>query len=229
MWLQKYIQLLLLVKLPIMIKSFVTNLRFVVLVLLFMFHYSDSNSQMWGGLFNENRKYNQDITLYESKRFVIDSIIGRSSSPVYLEIDAIAAAKSGELTTIVYSCDSLKRKGVVFCFWSDFWNKYGTDFKGFKYKRLTNDEAYTLIKMILNEVGKFSKRTYSGMSYMGGLMVDGGETYFDYLGMTILLTGNKEGVSNIRLFWGDFDAEWNIGDVERMKKRLDQKNKKLSY
>lgn len=207
-----------------------TNLIKIFSLTIFIFiNQENILSQMWGGLFNEYRKYNQDITLYESKRYIIDSVIGRSATPVYLEIDAIAAARSGELTTLVYSCDSLKKKGVVFCFWSDFWNKYGTDFKGYKYKRLTNDEAYLLIKIILSEVDKFRSRTYSGMYYMGGLMTDGGETYFDYLGMTILLTGNKEGVSNIRLFWGDFDAEWNIGDVERMKKRLDQKNKKLKY
>ena len=201
----------------------------LLLIFCLLINQNDALSQMWGGLFNEYRKYNQDITLYEAKRYVIDSIIGRSKSPVYLEIDAIAAAKSGELTTVVYSCDSLKKKGVIFCFWSDFWNKYGTDFKGFKYKQLTNEESFSLIKIILSEVDKFRKRTYSGMYYMGGLMLEGGETYFDFMDMTVLLTGTKEGVSNIRIFWGNFDAEWNIGDVERMKKRLDQKNKKLKY
>jgi hypothetical protein len=199
-------------------------------LLAFLIFFSTSLFGQFSSLFGEMKKYNQDINLYESKRYIIDSIYGRSKSPIYIEIDAMTAARSGELTTLVHSCDSMKKKGVVFSFWGEYWNKYGVDFKGYKYKQFSFDQTLTLLNLIFSESEKFKTRKYKNFEDKKFLqMIDGGETYFDFLDMTILLTGNREGVSNVRIFWGDFDATWELVSMEKTKKRLLEKQKMLNY
>ncbi len=202
-------------------------MRNIFIILLIIVSHN-SWAQYASLLFGDMKKYNQQVNLFESKRYIIDSIYGKSRTPVYIEIDAMTASSSGELTTLVHSCDSIRKKGVVFVFWGEYWNKYGVDYKGYKYKQLTFDQTIKLTDFILSEAEKFKTRKYKNFEKYS-FSSDGGETYFDYLDMTILLTGNREGVNNIRIFWGDFDATWDMASLEKTAKRVKQKAKMLDY
>lgn len=56
------------------------------------------------------KEYSKEIALYNSKQFLFKNILGSSPEVVQFEILPLAAASSGELTTLLYKCDSKKRK-----------------------------------------------------------------------------------------------------------------------
>lgn len=56
------------------------------------------------------KEYSKEIALYKSKQFLFKNILDSSPEVIQFEISSLAAASSGELTTLLYKCDSKKRK-----------------------------------------------------------------------------------------------------------------------
>lgn len=177
----------------------------------------------------ENKEFSKELSLYYSKKFLVDSVFGHSSNPIYFETDALAASNSGELTTVTYSCDSLRIKGLLLCFWGNYFNKYGTRYMGYSFKLLEPSKADKLFSLIESEAKKFTKRKFTDR-FVGFLeKPEKGETCFDFDGMTFLLSGNEDGMITIRIFWNDFDAVWQINAYDKTRKRFANVISKLNY
>src|SRR4051812_39169751 len=82
------------------------------------------------------KEYSKAITLYKAKRFLVMEVFGASPEPKRFEAWPLAAATSGELTTLVYKCKSLGKEGLAFAF-------YGSNAYGFK--NLPKEKAFELL------------------------------------------------------------------------------------
>ena len=65
------------------------------------------------------KEFSKDQALYKAKEFVMTDIIKVSSNPVKFEIDPLAAANSGELTSLMYTCDEQNLSGLVLGFFGN--------------------------------------------------------------------------------------------------------------
>ena len=107
------------------------------LLLAFLFITSIGFSQVSGysGIYFA-KEFSKDQALYKAKEFVMSNLIEVSSTPVKFEIDPLAAANSGELTSLMYSCDEQDRSGLVLGFFGDRWNESGVNYQAYAFKNL---------------------------------------------------------------------------------------------
>ena len=90
----------------------------ITLLVLFIIGISNTYSQVpatYGIYFA--KEYSKEIALYKAKDFVMHEVIGAGAEPVKFKIDPLAAASSGELTSLVYRCDEKAKAGLVLGFY----------------------------------------------------------------------------------------------------------------
>jgi hypothetical protein len=159
------------------------------------------------------REFSKEISLYKAKEFVINEVFGTSDDVVQFEIDPLAATSSGEVTSLVYSCKKNNKEGLLLGFYGYYWNEQGVVYQGYNFKILPTDKAFELLNKITQTLEK----------YQGYLIVNNANNvYFKYDDITVLLYTYTLGEPKIRLFWGDFDAEWDVAAVKRTKKRFEK-------
>ena len=74
----------------------------------------------------------KDECLSKSKNFVITEVLGDySTTAKKVEMDALTASNSGELTTIYYKSEDKNKEGLVLCFFGSRWNDAGVSFQLF--------------------------------------------------------------------------------------------------
>lgn len=79
----------------------------------------------------ESKIYSKEITLYKSKKYIFSEILKNKNEPTQFEIIPLAAASSGELTTLLYRSENEKKEGLVIAFYGDYWNDTGVLFQGY--------------------------------------------------------------------------------------------------
>ena len=156
--------------------------------------------------------YSKEVSLYETKQFVIEQILGPSQQPIVFEVDALSAANSGELTSLVYKCGEKQKEGMVLAFWGNQWNPAGVQYQAYGFKNFPKEKANELLNKIEAALSSSSK----------ALQDSGNNVYFQYDDLTFLLY-TSTGQNSIRVFWNSFDSEWNIGSFNRTKRRLEKK------
>ena len=163
-----------------------------------------------------SKEYSKERALYKSKAFVIKNIVGADTIPIKFEIDPLAAATSGELTTLIYNCSRKNLNGIIFGFFGNFWNEEGVIYKGYAFKNLPKEKALELLSIL-------QKRIEENYEYM--FNAGAGETniVFKWEDMTFLMSTNKVGFV-FRIFWKEFDADWNYSAFKRTKKRFEKKS-----
>lgn len=156
------------------------------------------------------KEYSKEIALYRAKEFVMKEVLGISGEVIGFQIDPLAAASSGELTSLVYRCQDKNKDGLVFGFYGDYWNKTGVLYKGFAFKDIPKDRALILLDTLQKTMDDYSKFLSQDHDY--------NNLYFEAEGMTFLIFNS--GGLKIRVFWNDFDSEWDIVAFRRTKRRL---------
>lgn len=170
------------------------------------------------------KSFSKEISLYRAKKFVMNDIIGTSNEVVRFEIDPLASANSGELTSLVYFCEEKQKSGLILGFYGDFWNPEGVVYQGYGYKNIEKEKAIDL----LNKIDSIGEKNFDYLS----LDKDNNNIYFSYDDLTFLIykTGNGGAYGylgymgslqlTIRVFWNGFDSEWNPTAFKRTKERL---------
>jgi hypothetical protein len=87
------------------------------------------------------KTFSKKVSLYKAKTYVMNEILGIEKKLTKFEIDPLAAASSGELTTLVYNCEEKKISGLVLGFYGDRWNDSGVSYQAYAFKNLTNEKA----------------------------------------------------------------------------------------
>ncbi len=161
-----------------------------------------------------SKEYSKEISLYKAKKFVIEEILDSSTSPVKFEIDPLAAASSGELTSLVYQSSSKHKEGLLLGFYGSYWNESGVVFQGFSFKNLPKEKALQLLNNVEKNISEYRKYLNAD--------IDNNNVYFDFDDMTFLICAGAYDIK-IRVFWGNFDADCDMTAFKRTKKRLEKK------
>ncbi len=75
------------------------------------------------------KEFSKEIALFNTKSFLFRDVLGISSDIVQFEVIPLAASNSGELTTLLYRCESKNKEGLVLGFYGNYWNKFGAVIK----------------------------------------------------------------------------------------------------
>lgn len=188
------------------------KLSIVLVILLNSQIYSQvrvSNNNIWTA-----KEFSKEISLFKSKEFLFSSVLGSSEQVVQFEVTSLAAANSGELTTLLYKCESKLKEGLILGFYGDYWNESGVLYQGYSFKHLEKDKAIQL----LNKIEKSLKDNNKFLEDKS----DNNNIYFKFDDMEILIW-TIGGSYSIRIFWQGFDSTWEKTAFERSKRRFEKK------
>lgn len=158
-----------------------------------------------------SKEFSKEISLYKAKAFVMNEIFSASEDVVQFEIDPLAATISGEVTSLVYRCEKKNVEGLLLGFYGNYWNDAGVVYQGYAFKNLPKDKALELLNKITRTIEE--QREYL-------LKNTDNNVYFQYDDIIVLIYMLQ--FTTIRIFWNNFDAEWEITAFRRTKKRFEK-------
>ena len=191
-----------------------SNLLIVLLFVINNLIYSQikvNNNNIWAA-----KEFSKDISLFKSKEFLFNIVLGSTAQVVQFEVIPLAASSSGELTTLLYKCEVKQKEGLILGFYGNYWNDSGVLYQGYSFKNLEKEKAIEFLNKIvttIDENNKFLKENS-----------DNNNIYFKYDDMDVLIWTNA-GIYTIRIFWQGFDSTWEKTAFERSKRRFEKKIK----
>jgi len=160
------------------------------------------------------KEYSKEIALYNSKNYLFKTVLGTTSEVTQFEVIPLAAASSGELTTLLYKCENKGKEGLVLGFYGNYWNDNGVLYQGFAFKNLEKDQAVEFLNKIQLAIEENSRYLKDNKDY--------NNIFFSYMDVDVLIWSSTEGYT-IRLFWNNFDSAWEKTAFERSKRRFEKK------
>jgi hypothetical protein len=159
------------------------------------------------------KEFSKEIALYNSKSFLFTQVIGITNDITKFEIIPLAAANSGELTTLLYKCRDKQIEGLLLGFYGNYWNESGVVYQGFSFKNFNKEKSMEFLKKIDESLD----------NYHDYLLEDPGNNSicFKYDDIDVLIDSPNLH-SNIRLFWNGFDSSWEKTAFERSKRRFEK-------
>ena len=165
-----------------------------------------------GGIFSQ--EFSKEITAYKVKEHIVKNILQVSDKELIdVKIDALTASSSGELTSVVYNCESQNKSGLIFAFWNQKFNENDTHFTQYSFKTLNLDQA----KEFMNA---FSKALSQALINNGGH--DNNNVIYKYDDMTFIFYYSGLNGNLIRVLWGDFDSAWSQSNFDITLKRFNK-------
>ena len=188
------------------------NFQFV-LMFFFMIPSVEAQVSEKSGVFFA-KEFSKEIALFNAKSFVMTQVLGESTGVTKFEIDPLAAASLGELTSLVYKCDEKNKAGLILGFYGTRWNDAGVIFQQYSFLNLPEEKA----KEMLNKIDAVIDENYKYLTSD----IDNNNVYYRYGDMTFLICLRITS-TRIRVFWNGFDSEWEFTAFKRTKKRLEKK------
>ncbi|OAD42377.1 hypothetical protein [Polaribacter atrinae] len=161
------------------------------------------------------KEFSKDQALYKAKDYVMTEVIGVENALIKFDIDPLAAASSGELTSLVYGCEEKNLSGLVLGFYGSRWNKAGVVYQAYAFKNLPENKALEILSKLDSYIDNESKYLSADS--------DNNNMFFKYDDMTFLIY--RDGSVKIRVFWNGFDSEWESTAFGRTKRRFERKIK----
>jgi hypothetical protein len=163
------------------------------------------------------KEFSKDQALYKAKEYVMTQVIGvEGENLIKFEIDPLASASSGELTSLVYKCEVKNLSGLVLGFYGDRWNEAGVTYQAYAFKNLPENKALEILAKLDNYINDESKYLSADS--------DVKNMFFQYDDITFLIY--YDGSTKIRVFWNGFDSEWESTAFGRTKRRFERKIEK---
>jgi hypothetical protein len=191
------------------------RLKLSVLILLvvnnLIYSQVKNNNNIWAA-----KEFSKEISLFKSKEFLFKSVLGFTNQVLSFEVIPLAASSSGELTTLLYKCESKQKEGLILGFYGDYWNESGVLYQGYSFKNLEKEKAIDFLNKITTSIDENKKF----LNENG----DNNNICFKYDDMVILIWTNL-GTYSIRIFWEGFDSTWEKTAFERSKRRFERKIK----
>lgn len=172
--------------------------------------YSQVANPMPSTFYYSAKEFSKDIALFRAKDYVVNNVFTKSDDAVQFEMDPLAAASSGELTSLVYKSKKLNKEGLILGFYGSKWTESGNVYQAYAFKDLPSAKAVELLNKIEKVLKENSKYLNSDAT--------SNNVYFSFDDLTCIIS--FEGQTNIRVFWNNFDATWDIVAFKRTKKRL---------
>lgn len=157
-------------------------------------------------------EYNKEVSLYRSKAFLMSQVLGVDEAGTIFQVYALSAASSGELTSLVYKCIEKHKEGLLLAFYGWQINPAGVRYQAYGFKDLPKQRALDLF----SQLDSFIEKHGSYLKEDG----DNNNLYFKFEDMVFLISAPGGLDIRFRVFWGDFDSEWNIGSFRKTKSRM---------
>ena len=185
--------------------------KLTLLILLFVS--SISFAQISG--FWESKEFSKDVSLFKAKSFLIHDILKLSEKSLEFEAEPLAAASSGELTTLLYRCETQNIEGLILGFYGNYWDKSsGISYQGYGFKNLPKEKALEFFDKIENEIDKHQKFLKSSN--------DNNNIVFKYKDLKVMIWTTTRGYE-MRIYWNGFDSTWEKTSYSRSKRRFERK------
>ena len=163
-----------------------------------------------------NKYYSKLISLYKSKHFLFSDVLKTTDKVTKVEIIPLAAANSGELTTLLYKSEERSMEGLVLGFYNDYATDFNAARQAYAFKNLPKDKAMEFLSKISTAIDEY--KSYLREDY------DNNNIFFKYDDIEILVSrGTYE--MEIRIFWNGYDATWERTAFDRSKRRFERKMK----
>jgi len=160
------------------------------------------------------KEFSKDISLFKAKTFLIHNVLKTSESSSQFEAIPLAAASSGEMTTLLYKCESQNKEGLILGFYGEYWNDAGVVFQGYGFKNLSKDQAFEFLNKIESEIDKNNKFLKSNN--------DSNNIVFEYDDLKVVIW-TTSGSYLMRIYWNGFDSTWEKTSYERSKRGFEGK------
>lgn len=157
------------------------------------------------------KEYSKEVSLYRAKAFVMHHVLGQTNDAIKFDVDPLVASTSGELTTLVYKCDSKNKVGLLLGFNGTRWNETGVVYQEFSFRNLAIKEAQEFCEKV--EIALKVNADYLEKDH------DNNNIYFTYNDIDILMFKTTGG-TKLRVFWNGYDAEWEYSSFTKTVKRL---------
>jgi hypothetical protein len=190
--------------------------RFLTLVFLYSITHSFSQFKAINNTIWIAKEFSKEKSLFKSKEFLFKNILSSTNEVVQFEVIPLAAATSGELTTLLYKCDAKQKEGLILGFYGDYWNDAGVLYQGYAFKNIEKEKAVEFLNKIVSAIDENKK--FLNESY------DNNNIFFQFDDMYVLVWTNLDTYS-IRVFWEGFDSTWERTAFERSKRRFEKKIK----
>ncbi|TPG41713.1 hypothetical protein [Flavobacterium pectinovorum] len=188
------------------------SIVFIILINNFLFsQIKTNNNNVWVA-----KEYSKDVALYNSKNFLFKNVLGSTTEIVQFEIIPLAAASSGELTTLLYKCESKQKEGLVLGFYGNYWNDTGVLYQGYAFKNFEKEQAIEFLNKIQTAI-EDNKKFINDEA-------DNNNIFFKYDDIDVLIWSSSQNYT-IRLFWHGFDSSWEKTAFDRSKRRFEKKIK----
>jgi hypothetical protein len=192
------------------------KIKFLTLTIMLLITYSYSQVKVNSNNIWTAKEFSKEISLFKSKEFLFKNVLVSSNLVVPFEVIPLAAASSGELTTLLYKCDAKQKEGLILGFYGDYWNEAGVLYQGYSFKNLEKEKAMEFLNKIVSSIEENKKF----LNENG----DNNNIFFKYEDMDVLIWTNA-GTYSIRIFWQGFDSTWEKTAFERSKRRFEKKIK----
>lgn len=160
------------------------------------------------------KEFSKDISLFKAKTYLFKNVLETSDTILQFEAIPLAASGSGELTTLLYRCESIGKEGLILGFYGNYWNDAGVQYQGYGFKNLPKEKAMKFLNKIekaIEDNKKFMREDN-----------DNNNIVFDFDDLNILIW-TTSGSYKIRVYWNGFDSTWEETSYERSKRRFERK------
>ena len=188
----------------------ILSLLLIVFTNTFLFSQVNSNNVFYA------KEFSKDVALYNSKNYLFKTVLGSTTAVAKFEIIPLAAASSGDLTTLLYKSEDKQKEGLILGFYGTYWNSTGVVYQGFAFKNFEKKEAVEFLNKIQDAINENSKYLKNDN--------DNNNIYFKYDDIDVLIWSSSQDYT-IRLFWNDFDSSWEKTACDRSKRRFEKKIK----
>ncbi len=124
------------------------NLRITIIILVFANSVLTAQVKMTSNNVFTAKEFSKDIAMYYSKKYLFKDILGTSEVIDEFEVIPLAAASSGELTTLLYKSETKNKEGLIIGFYGDYWNEAGILYQGYAFKNLEKNKAMDFLYKI---------------------------------------------------------------------------------
>jgi hypothetical protein len=158
------------------------------------------------------KEFSKDISLFRAKSYLFQYVLGANEKTIEFSVIPLAAASSGELTTLIYKCESLGKEGLILGFYGDYWNKSGVLYQGYAFKSLDKNTATQFLEKLSKEMEVHENFLKSDK--------DNNNIFFKYEDMEVLIWFDT--TYKLRIFWNNFDSTWEYLAFSKSKRRFER-------
>ena len=133
------------------------KIKFLTLTFLLSITYSFSQVKVNSNNIWTAKEFSKEISLFKSKEFLFKNVLGSTEQIVPFEVTPLAAASSGELTTLLYKCEAKQKEGLILGFYGDYWNEAGVLYQGYSFKNLEKEKAIEFLNKIVTSIEENKK------------------------------------------------------------------------